>query len=132
MCEQIIPFEQNECFKVNILKIEQTRIHYHPNALQIILVLKGNLLVKVAYEVFNVEEGEFLFIDQGAVHILWSETETSIVEVASLNIKLLTDYYQPIENIRFRNRPFKGSNFQLKEINKIREKTFKRYLVELA
>ncbi|WP_148206730.1 helix-turn-helix transcriptional regulator [Desulfitobacterium hafniense] len=131
MTDKNIVYSPSEYLKAEVIKIGRTAVRFHLNWLQIILVLEGTLRVKTSYEINEIDEGEFIFINSCDIYALWSEQGSCLVEVVSLDMDKLSYSFESLAGIRFRNMPIKGKEFQESKLDEVRKKTFQRYLIEV-
>jgi len=127
---KIVYHNSNEYFTVDLIRVKEKSVQFHQNMLKIILVLEGTLWVKSGFEIHQIQEGDFTFINAGDVYALWSEQEC-LIEVLSLNLDRLKTSIETLPGMRFRNT-FPNINEQPPKniFDLVRERNFKRYLVE--
>src|SRR5689334_18111716 len=63
--------------------VRQTNVHRHPNALEIVYVLRGDLHIKVSCEEFDLQAGDYAVINRGDPHALTGSADnvTALVHV---------------------------------------------------
>jgi len=124
-------YSSKENFTAELIRVKRTKVQFHQNLLKIILVLEGSLKAKSGFEINQVQEGDFFFINAGDVYSLWSEQESSLVGVLYLDIEKLESLIKYLPGIRFRNTFPNGSKQPKSKFDLVRERNFKRYLLEV-
>jgi len=76
MYQEVLMFEKDMPFMVKIQDIRRYPIHWHDNAVEVLLPLNGSVEVVSNFERTTVREGEFYFSNNKAVHSLRSATGT--------------------------------------------------------
>lgn len=79
--------------------IRHYRPHWHSNCLEVIFVLKGKAQVLASYDRFDMEEGDFVVLNEGDVHFIHSDEDNLLL---SLFIDL-TAFEEEYPYIRYLN-----------------------------
>jgi AraC-like DNA-binding protein len=70
MFESDIDFAPQTVVSAEVHCVRQTNVHRHPNALEIVYVLRGDLHVKVSCEDFDLQAGDYAVLNRGDPHAL--------------------------------------------------------------
>lgn len=70
MLDVVTPYTAQSRVRVDVRSIRRTALHAHPNALEIVYVLDGNLHVRVSSEEFDLEVGDYVAINRLDPHVL--------------------------------------------------------------
>src|SRR5215470_4157801 len=83
MFESVVAFEPGSVVTTGVHAVRQTNLHRHPNALEIVYVLRGGLHIKVSCEDFDLREGDYAVLNRGDPHALTgsSDNVTALVHV---------------------------------------------------
>lgn len=76
------------------------RYNWH-EALELMLILKGNVEISCGGKTLHLEEDDLLLIDSNIGHASLAKEEGSMAMVIHLNPDYLRDYYQPFESYTF-------------------------------
>ena len=84
-----------------IMDMTNRTMHQHSD-IEIILILKGSLVIFTKNETFTMSPGDVAYFNPNEMHASHTgEQEPCTILVIQINLKLLSDHFQPIKNIRF-------------------------------
>ena len=92
---ETVSFEQNMPVACGACKVSYYHLHCHEDAIEVLMVLSGNATVKVSFEQFDMNEGDYIVINYGDSHSIYAAD--SKCQIVSLYFKL--DYFK--EHIPF-------------------------------
>lgn len=100
--------------------IRDYRPHWHSNCLEVVFVLKGTAQILASYDRFDLEEGDFVVLNEGDIHFIHSREENLLL---SLYIDLLSfeDKYPYIRYLNFICESFNTNAMQEKLIPQLRQ-----------
>ncbi len=70
MVDSVVGFRPGDRVKRGVHAVGRTTLHRHPDALEIVLVLRGSLQVKVSCEDFDLAPGDYAVLNRGDAHML--------------------------------------------------------------
>src|SRR5690242_8796420 len=83
MFESDVAFAPGTVVSTGVYCVRLTNPHRHPNALEIVYVLRGDLHIKVSCEDFDLQAGDYAVLNRGDPHALTgsSDNMTALVHV---------------------------------------------------
>jgi AraC-like DNA-binding protein len=83
MFESDIAFAAGKVVSTGVHGVRHTNVHRHPNALEIVYVLRGDLHIKVSCEDFDLQAGDYAVLNRGDPHALRGSADnvTALVHV---------------------------------------------------
>jgi AraC-like DNA-binding protein len=83
MFESDVAFAPGAVVSTGVHCVRQTNLHRHPNALEIVYVLRGDLHIKVSCEDFDLQVGDYAVLNRGDPHALTGSADnvTALVHV---------------------------------------------------
>lgn len=100
-----IEFENNSPLKINIQSINRDTIHFHEDVTEIILPIKGSIEVKSNFEYIQVQEGDFLFVNNKCIHYIKGDDEAIVIKYY-IDLNYFQEQFPYIKNMFFRNSIF--------------------------
>jgi hypothetical protein len=77
MFESVVGFTPGDAVRAQALEVRQTDLHRHPDALEIVYVLRGGLHARVSCEAFDLEAGDFAVLNRGDAHALMGSADNA-------------------------------------------------------
>lgn len=114
MNKETIDFEKNAPLIVTIQAIHKYPLHWHEGVTELILPLKGFVEVTSNFEQFNVQEGDFLFVNHNSLHSI-SSPSTAIVGLLHINLNFFENQFEHIKYMFFRSSMFTVDETTLNE-----------------
>ncbi len=87
--------------ETSLYHVKSMKPHFHKDELEIILVLKGEIIFHKVEREVNVKAGEFVFANKFIPHYL--ESEGAIILTSKIKIDEFTHIYPHIEFVEFMN-----------------------------
>ncbi len=85
---------QDDVIRINLVEMTgELTLHLHPDADHSLMVLEGQVRVKVADEILVINKGDFISIPTDVPHKYWSLTEKSIL------VSMDAPYYDPAKTV---------------------------------
>lgn len=109
MKEETIHFLNNRPFLIEVKSIKRYPIHWHCNVTEIIMPIKGDILVKANFEKILVKEGDFWFVNNQTIHSIESSSN-SIVISFYVDLNYFEKDYKYIKYMFFRNNIYVKNN----------------------
>ena len=83
MLDLRIDFASGTRVDVDVAAITRTNLHAHPNALEIVYVLRGTLKTRVSSETFDLDAGDYAVLNRADPHILEGSADnvTALVHI---------------------------------------------------
>jgi len=85
-----IDFVPGTRVSTDVVAIRRTRLHAHPNALEIVYVLRGGLHTRVSSETFDLDAGDYVVLNRADPHVLEGSAE-NVTAVLHLNVEAFRD-----------------------------------------
>lgn len=82
--------ETNEKVKSSVIRITHCKAHCHPDAIELIIVLKGMVNMRSSYRHITLNMGDTFTIDPGDIHCIYSQTDSVLL---SIHINIDNDIY---------------------------------------
>lgn len=92
-------------FKFDILSIKRYPIHWHKDVTEIIMPIKGSVVVYSNFENFTIDEGDFLFINNKTIHAIQSDNDALIITF-HIDLNYFEDHFPYIKYMFFRSHFF--------------------------
>lgn len=106
---EAITFQRDIPLKIKIFSIKKIPTQWHEGATEIVMPLKGSILVETDFEKNIVEEGEFWFINNNSVHSIKSEKDAKVA-CFYIDLKYFKDRFEYIEYMFFRSNAYTDGN----------------------
>jgi AraC-like DNA-binding protein len=100
MFQAAVEFEAGYPMYADVLAIHATSMHMHPNALEIVYVLRGQLHVQVSCEAFDLEPGDYAVINRRDPHCLEGSPD-NVTAVLQFDLAAFADVAPFVEHIVF-------------------------------
>ena len=111
-----VALEKNQPFGLRGQKIGRTALHWHEGITEIVMVIRGEVLVTAGFEIHDLKEGEFTFVNHRSVHSLRSEQGAAVLLI-HVNHSCFAGEFPDLPYMFFRSQSFgdpltAGSLFQ--------------------
>ncbi len=83
-----IQFKEGMPAALSICRIDESALHCHEDAIEIIFVLKGSARVKVSFEYHTLREGDYVVVNREDCHKIWSDPAGSDNLIATIQMDL--------------------------------------------
>jgi AraC-like DNA-binding protein len=100
MFQAAVEFEPGSPMHADMLAIRATNMHMHPNAVEIVYVLRGQLHVQVSCEAFDLEPGDYAVINRRDPHYLEGSSD-NVTAVLHFDLAAFADVDPFVEHIVF-------------------------------
>lgn len=117
-----IPFDSKLPVVLNTYHIDQSPLHCHEDAIEIIFVLQGEVKLKVSFEHFTLSEGDYVVVNREDSHKIWRQGEAdNMVAIFHISLKHYLASFSHIYYILFACESFdlakyKGQSCQLRQL----------------
>lgn len=85
-----IDFNENMPLKASICRISHQETHYHANAIELILILKGTVHMRSSHRHVTLHKGDTFSMDPGDIHCIYSDMDNLVLHV---HINVINDLY---------------------------------------
>ena len=114
MLKETIEFNFGVPINTSILTIFEYPYHYHP-LIELILVLKGTILLKNGCNEVSLRQNDIALIDSGKLHKISSDDKNNIILLFHIDIDYYKRYFQNIGNTLFSRTTHKDNS--LSDVN---------------
>ena len=113
MYTENIVFDGRASVVMNAYTIDESNLHCHENAIEIILVLKGEVEVKVSFEHFTLRAGDFIVVNREDSHKLWRhEEKDNLVAIFHISLNHYRASFSYIDYVLFACESFDLANYK--------------------
>jgi AraC-like DNA-binding protein len=121
-------FKDSLPVSLEVISVGEIPIHAHHDVLEIVFCITGSVKVKSGFEVFFLNEGDYIAINKEDSHCLFGTDEQNIVAVISLDLKHFYGVLNYAEFVAFACESFDLPKYNHQE-NLIREKLIELLLL---
>lgn len=88
--KQTIIFTENSILTTAVSRIRHQEAHFHDNAIELLLILKGTVHMRSSHRHVTLHEGEIFSIDPGDIHCIYSDVDNAVLHI---HINVINDFY---------------------------------------
>jgi len=130
-------YTANRFAHFSVLRCTHSPLMAYRYSLAVLLVLDGRVRAKRANQRFELEKGDWTFINCGELFAFWTENAAApaggaSVLLAELNLPALAEIYPGIDRLIFCNCNYAKQEGPKREVDAVRRISFAKYLVESA
>lgn len=114
MFESVVAFEPASAVNTGVHCVRRTNLHRHPNALEIVYVLRGDLHIKVSCEEFDLQAGDYAVLNRGDPHALTGPADNATA-VIHVDLAACRDIDSFVEHIIFACESFDLARYRRQE-----------------
>jgi len=114
MFDAEVAFEPGSVVSTGVHSVRRTNMHRHPNALEIVYMLRGGLHIKVSCEEFELQEGDYAVLNRGDPHAL-TGSEDNVTALAHVDLAACRDIDPYVEHIIFACESFDLARYRKQE-----------------
>jgi AraC-like DNA-binding protein len=114
MFDAEVAFEPGSVVSTGVHSVRRTNMHRHPNALEIVYVLRGGLHIKVSCEEFELQEGDYAVLNRGDPHAL-TGSEDNVTALAHVDLAACRDIDPYVGHIIFACESFDLARYRKQE-----------------
>ncbi|MCV7424456.1 AraC family transcriptional regulator [Mycobacterium yunnanensis] len=114
MLDVRIDFAPGTRVSTDVASIRRTRLHAHPNALEIVYVLRGSLHTRVSSESFDLDAGDFVVLNRADPHVLEGSPE-NVTAVVHVNLEAFHDVSPYADRMMFACESFDLPRYRRQE-----------------
>lgn len=118
-------FKESLSLSLELINVGEIPIHAHHDVLEIIFCIAGSVKVKSGFEVFDLNEGDYIAINKEDSHCLFGSDNKNVVAIMHFNLK---HFYSVLDNAEF--VAFACESFDLPKYNN-QENLIREKLIEL-
>lgn len=118
--EIIIHYENDQPVETNALKITNSALHSHPDTIEVIYVMEGEVEVKVSFEKFALSSGDFLIVNHGDFHYIRGNGNDNAVLSIFIDLSWLEERIRHIRYITFACESFLIKDNRVEYIENVR------------
>lgn len=113
--------EQKEGLPIRAIihSVDSFKMHWH-NTIEILLVLKGSVNVRIGEEVYCLEENEFILINSNELHSTKKTKDNNMLLAIQIDLKFFQKYYPQINKIKIDCKSFHGGEGDQEKFDNIR------------
>ncbi len=101
MFEALVDFGASAPVRTQVTSIRRTNVHRHPNAVEIVYVLSGELHVRVSCEEFDLRAGDFVVLNRGDPHQLTGPDDKAVTAVLHIDPSAYRSVDPDVEHLIF-------------------------------
>ncbi|MCB6992713.1 helix-turn-helix domain-containing protein [bacterium 210820-DFI.6.37] len=105
---------------MRVYHIRNYRPHWHSKCLEVLFVLKGKARVLASYDRFDMEEGDFVVLNEGDIHFIHSEEENLLLSLF-IDLTAFEEIHPYILYLNFICESFNTNAMQEKAIPELRQ-----------
>lgn len=114
MLDVHIGFAPGTRVRADVHSVRRTNLHAHPNALEIVYVLRGALHVGAGSEAFDLEAGDYVLLNRLDPHVLEGPSD-NVTAIVHIDIAAYHDVHPQSEEIFFACESFDLARYRRQE-----------------
>ena len=109
MKQMEIPFEPNRPVRVRALTVGRYPIHWHDNAIEIVIPLRGEAVVTANFERVALAPGEFHIVNPRSIHSFRSKEAggEALLALVQIDVRFFEERFPYLRHMFFRSEPYR-------------------------
>ena len=116
---EVIKYDEGLPIKTFVHSVNELEMHFH-NAIEILLVLKGSVNIRVGIELYTLYENDIILFNSNELHNTNKTAEDNIILAMQINMDYFAQVYPGAKNIKFHTNLLCDNTKCEEDLNKIR------------
>ena len=123
---EIVKNQEGLPIRISIYRANINETHWH-DAIEIILVLKGLIHVRIGSDRYLLKENDFVLINSNELHSVSKETDDNMILVLLIKMDFYFAFYPQIKNIYFQCNSVESNDKESEKFEQV-----KKYIAKIA